>query len=72
MKGVPQLIILCEHKETKEVQFVWSEEKFQARLGDMQDWYEGSKGGEEGSQSYYEFDPWFDASDSFIKDKSHL
>jgi hypothetical protein len=25
MKGVPELIILCEHKETKEVLFVWTE-----------------------------------------------
>lgn len=28
MKGIPQLIVLCEHKETKEVLYVWSEEKF--------------------------------------------
>lgn len=32
IKGEPSLIILCEHKETKEVVFIWSEEKFQARL----------------------------------------
>lgn len=39
MKGIPELIILCEHKETKEVLFVWTELKFQKRLADMQAWY---------------------------------
>ncbi len=37
----------------------------------MQEWYEGvSKGNE--NQSSYEFDPWFDASDAFIREKSQL
>lgn len=25
MKGLPQLIILCEHKQTRQVLFVWTE-----------------------------------------------
>lgn len=34
----------------------------------MQDWYEDS-GAE---SSYYEFDPWFDATDSFTKEKEKI
>lgn len=49
---------------------MWSEDKFQARLADMQEWYEGASKSDSG-QSYYEFDPWFDATDSFIREKSN-
>ena len=67
LKGCPSLIILCEQKDTKEIEFVWSEEKFQTRLADMQSWYSDVSGGNQTESSFYEFDPWFDASDAFIK-----
>lgn len=53
MKGIPELIILCEHKETKEVLFVWTELKFQKRLADMQAWYTDVSRGNETQSSYY-------------------
>jgi len=36
----------------------------------MQSWYSDTNKG--GSNSFYEFDPWFDASDTFIKEKEQL
>jgi hypothetical protein len=69
MKGVPELVIICEHKESKEVLFVWTEEKFNRRLEDMESWYEGA---DQSGTSYYEFDPWFEADDEFIKEKANL
>jgi len=69
MKGVPELIILCEHKESRDVLFVWTEEKFQNRLADMQNWYEDVSRSSDTQASYYEFDPWFDATDTFIKER---
>lgn len=72
MRGVPELIILCEHKETKEVLFVWTEEKFQNRLAEMQAWYADVNRGNENQATYYEFDPWFDATDTFIKEKEQI
>lgn len=72
MKGVPELIILCEHKETKEIQFIWAEDKFQNRLADMQTWYSDVSGGRATESTYYEFDPWFDATDTFIKEKEKI
>ena len=71
-KGEPSLIILCEQKETNEIQFIWSEEKFQARLAEMQTWYADVSGGSHTQSSFYEFDPWFDATDNFIKEKEQL
>ena len=53
MKGIPELIILCEHKETHEVWFVWTEEKFQNRLAVMQAWYADVSRGSESQNSYY-------------------
>ena len=50
---------------------VWSEEKFQKRLADMESWYEGADK-DEGGNSYYEFDPWFEADDDFIQEKAKL
>ncbi len=38
-KSIPKLIILCAHKDTNETQYIWSENKFQARLGAMETWY---------------------------------
>jgi hypothetical protein len=36
----------------------------------MQSWYADVSGGSVHNQSsFYEFDPWFDASDNFIKEK---
>ena len=37
----------------------------------MQTWYADASGGGN-SQSFYEFDPWFDATDNFIKEKEQL
>ena len=37
----------------------------------MQDWYEGAGKDDKGS-SYYEYDPWFDATDTFIKEKEQF
>lgn len=71
-KGEPSLIILCEHKETQDIEFIWSEEKFQARLAEMQSWYADVSGGGQTQSSFYEFDPWFDANDNFIKEKEQL
>ena len=51
---------------------MWSEEKFQARLAEMQIWYADVSGGNQGQSSFYEFDPWFDATDNFIKEKEQL
>lgn len=50
--------------------FIWSEEKFQTRLADMQSWYADVTG--HNDSTFYEFDPWFDASDAFIKEKERL
>lgn len=36
----------------------------------MESWYEGSE--QTGDQSYYEFDPWFEADDKFIHEKAKL
>lgn len=36
----------------------------------MESWYEGRE--QTGDQSYYEFDPWFEADDKFIQDKAKL
>lgn len=44
MKEAPELIIICENKTTKEPQFVWTEDKFQTRLAQMQDWYSDVSG----------------------------
>ena len=66
MKGVPETCVVCEHKQTKETLFIWNEQKFSKRLDDMQSWYEGADKNE-GDMSYYEFDPWFEADDSFIQ-----
>ena len=71
MKEAPLLIIVCENKSTNEHQFVWAEEKFQTRLEEMQDWY-SDVSGKASESSYFEFDPWFDASDEFIKEKEKL
>ena len=62
------MIIICENRSTKEVQFVWTEDKFQVRLAEMQDWY-SDVSGQAWDSTYLEFDPWFDASDDFIKEK---
>ena len=37
----------------------------------MQSWYADVSGGQS-SSSFYEFDPWFDASDLFIKEKEKI
>ena len=63
------MIILCEHKEEEGVEFVWTWDKFQDRLADMQAWYEEA---DKGNISYYEFDPWFEATDAFIREKEEL
>lgn len=39
MKQAPELLVVCENRRTKEVQFVWTEDKFMVRLGEMEDWY---------------------------------
>lgn len=67
MKGVPEMVFICEHRETKEVMFVWAEEKFEARLEEMTDWWKGDTSG-----ASTEFDAWFDATDHFIKEKNML
>lgn len=51
--------------------FVWTEEKFQNRLAEMQAWYADVSRGSD-NQTFYEFDPWFDASDNFIKEKEQI
>jgi len=38
----------------------------------MEDWYQDVDKGDDIHSTYYEFDPWFDASDTFIKDKELL
>ncbi len=58
MKAAPELIIVCENKSSKELQFVWTEDKFQVRLGEMQDWY-ADVDGQASENTYLEFDPWF-------------
>jgi len=35
----------------------------------MQSWYADVSGGAQNQSTFYEFDPWFDASDNFIKEK---
>lgn len=37
----------------------------------MESWYEGADK-MEGDLSYYEFDPWFQADDSFIQEKAQV
>ena len=51
--------------------FLWSEEKFQKRLSDMQTWYKGA-GKQEVSLETSEFDPWFEPSDNYMQEKSEL
>ena len=70
MKGVPELVIICQHSESKDVQFIWNEQKFQKRLNDMEAWYEGSDKNQENVS--HEFDPWFEADDEFIQEKASL
>lgn len=71
MPGIPEMIIICEHKQTKDVQYIWSEDKFQARFANMQTWWSEVK--ERSTEStFYEFDPWFDATDQFIKEKEKI
>jgi hypothetical protein len=36
----------------------------------MQNWYEDVS--KSSDASYYEFDPWFDATDTFIKEKEEI
>lgn len=38
----------------------------------MQSWYADVSNSGQSDSSYYEFDPWFDASDNFIKEKEKL
>ena len=71
MKGVPELLIVCEHKETKEPLFAWTQEKFQDRLADMQDWYVGSNQVNSSIDSH-DFDPWFQPDDHYVKEKAKL
>ena len=52
--------------------FVWTEEKFQNRLAEMQAWYADVNKGSDNQATFYEFDPWFDASDNFIKEKEQI
>ena len=35
-------------------------------------WYADVSGGGQSHSSFYEFDPWFDADDNFIKEKERL
>ena len=37
----------------------------------MESWYEGA-GTQQGDNSYYEFDPWFEADDDFVQEKAKL
>lgn len=37
----------------------------------MESWYEGAEK-DQGQNSYYEFDPWFQADDNFIQEKAKL
>lgn len=38
----------------------------------MQTWYSDVSGGRTTESTYYEFDPWFDATDTFIKEKEKI
>ena len=38
----------------------------------MQTWYSDVSGGSHTQSTFYEFDPWFDADDNFIKEKERL
>lgn len=38
----------------------------------MQGWYADVSGSAQTQSTFYEFDPWFDASDHFIKEKEQL
>lgn len=38
----------------------------------MQGWYADVSGSSNTQSTFYEFDPWFDASDNFIKEKEQL
>ena len=70
LQAEPKLIIMCIQKATKEVQFVWSDEKFQDRLDDMVEWYSDVDSKRQTNDStYYEFDPWFDVTDQFMKER---
>lgn len=35
----------------------------------MQTWYADVNKGSDSQSTFYEFDPWFDATDAFIKEK---
>ncbi len=69
IKGEAEVVIICKHKETEEVLFLWIVEKFRNRLVEMEEWFSENKNPE---KSYEEFDPWFDATDSFIREKEKL
>lgn len=69
----PQLIIECKHKQTQEVQFIWSHEKFEQRLYDMYEWYSDvDSKHEQSTQSFFEFDPWFEITDQFMKERESV
>ncbi len=38
----------------------------------MQGWYADVSGSSNTQSTFYEFDPWFDATDNFIKEKEQL
>ena len=38
----------------------------------MQTWYADVNRGNENQATFYEFDPWFDATDNFIKEKEKI
>jgi hypothetical protein len=38
----------------------------------MQTWYADVNRSSENQATYYEFDPWFDATDTFIKEKESI
>jgi hypothetical protein len=41
-------------------------------LAEMQTWYADVNRGNENQATYHEFDPWFDATDNFIKEKGEI
>jgi hypothetical protein len=39
IKGEAEVVIICNHKESEEVLFLWNIEKFKHRLVEMEEWW---------------------------------